>query len=101
MTSPYPTPVEALDDLRRRGFTIDFNLQTHCLVCNSPEIQLHPEDFEITEVHRFEGASNPDDSVVVYAITAKNGMNGVLMDAYGMYADSLSTEMMSKLRVRR
>lgn len=101
MTSRYRTLVEALDDLNRRGFTVDFDLQVHCLVCNQPAMQLHPDDFEIVEVHRFEGASSPDDSDIVYAIEGKNGIKGVLVDAYGTYADSLSTEMLAKLRVHR
>lgn len=101
MTSRYQTLVEALDDLRSRGYTIDFDLQAHCLSCNSPELVLNPDDFEIMEVHRFEGASNPDDSEVLYAIEGKGGLKGVAIDAYGAYADSLSTEMLAKLRVHR
>ncbi len=101
MTSQYRTLVEALDDLNQRGFTVDFDLQAHCLACKQPALQLHPDDFEIVEVHRFEGASNPDDSDIVYAIEGKNGVKGVVVDAYGTYADSLSTEMLAKLRVQR
>ena len=96
----YATLTEALDDLRQRGFTADFDLHPHCIKCEAMQIDLHPEDFEITEVYRFEGASNPDDSEVVYAIAGKNGLKGVLVDAYGAYADSLTAEMLAKLRVK-
>lgn len=95
----YATLIEALDDLRRRGYTADFDLLPHCIECAAQQIQLHPEDFEITEVYRFEGANDPGDSDVVYAIAGKNGLKGVLTDAYGAYADSLTTEMLSKLRI--
>jgi hypothetical protein len=100
MTS-YATLTEALDDLRKRGYTADFDLRPHCIECAAMQLELHPDDFEIAEVYRFEGATNPDDSEVVYAITGKNGLKGVVVDAYGAYADSLSAEMLAKLRMRR
>jgi hypothetical protein len=99
MTS-YSTITEALDDLKRRGYTADFDLQPHCVACGAQQIELHPEDFEITEVYRFEGANDPGDSNVVYAIAGKNGMKGVLVDAYGAYSDSLTAEMLEKLKIR-
>jgi len=95
----YATLTEALDDLRRRGYSEDFNLKPTCLECAAKQVELHPDDFEITEVYRFEGATNPDDSSVLFAITGKDGLKGVLVDAYGMYATSVSTEMLTKLRI--
>ena len=91
--------VEALDDLRQRGFTADFDVQHHCLSCSALDLELHPDDFEIVEVYRFEGATNPDDSSVLYAIAGKNGQKGVLVDAYGAYASSISAELLAKLSV--
>lgn len=92
--------VEALDDLRRRGFTEDFDLQPTCLECARRQLQLHPDDFEIVEVYRFEGATNPDDSSVLYAIEGTGGLKGVLVDAYGVYANAVSTELLAKLQVK-
>lgn len=97
----YTTLTEALDDLRRRGYTADFELLPHCIECAANQLQLHPDDFEITEVHRFEGDNDPGDSNVVYAIAGKNGLKGILMDAYGAYADSITTEMLAKLHMRQ
>jgi len=96
----YATLTEALDDLRRRGYTEDFNLKPTCLECAAKQVELHPDDFEIAEVYRFEGATNPDDSSVLYAIAGQNGLKGVLVDAYGMYATSVSTDMLAKLSIR-
>jgi hypothetical protein len=91
---------EVLDDLRRRGYTVDFDLQADCLSCGAPHnLQLNPDEFEITEVYRFEGPSDPNYNEVVYAIEGPDGVKGVLMDAYGMYANPLSTAMVAKLRV--
>jgi hypothetical protein len=54
--------------------------------------------FHIRETYRFEGASNPSDEEVVYAIESKDGQKGVLVDAYGMYSESLSEAMVEKLQ---
>lgn len=93
----YATMVEALDNLRERGFTNDFNLRENGIECTRLQLQLHPEDFEIVEMHRFEGATNPDDSSVVYAIEGKGGLRGVMVDAYGVYANPMSTDLLAKL----
>lgn len=92
--------VEALDDLRQRGFANDFNLKENCIECGRLQLQLHPNDFEIVEVYRFEGVTNPDDSSVLYAIEGKDGVKGVLVDAYGVYANPVSTELLAKLQVK-
>ena len=59
---------------------------------------LDPADFEITEMHRFEGNTDPSDEAVLYAIESKDGkLKGIITSAYGMYADSTSSEMLKKL----
>lgn len=95
----YETLSEALDGLKERGYTENFNLQSDCLECRALSLQLHPEDFRIDEYHRFEGDSNPDDNSVVYAISSKDGVKGVLVDAYGMYSENVTPAMAQKLRV--
>ena len=55
--------------------------------------------FTVDEYHRFEGASNPSDNSIVYAIHSNDGVKGVLVDAYGMYSESLTEDMARKLRV--
>jgi len=94
----YETLHEAINGLKSQGFTLDFNLREDCIECGETG-RLDPDSFEITEVHRFEGMTNPDDSSVLYAIEGKNGEKGVFVDAYGAYANSLSTAMIEKLRI--
>jgi hypothetical protein len=96
----YDTVTEAVNDLRRRGYSIDFNLEFDRIVCHETPVGLLPGEFEIVEVHRFEGNSNPDDEEVVYAIESKHGHKGIIVDAFGLYADEVSSEMVEKLRVR-
>lgn len=95
----YDTLVEAIQDLKKRGYKEDFDLHPQCLHCAANDLKLHPEDFQIDEFYRFEGMSNPADNSVVYAISGKDGTKGILVDAYGPYSENLEAAMVEKLRV--
>jgi len=97
MNNAYDTLVEALAALREKGFVHDFNLESSQVVCKPLDLCLSPKEFEVVEFHRFEGMSNPSDSSVVYALESSDGVKGVLIDAYGAYAEGLSPDMAAKL----
>lgn len=59
---------------------------------------MQSEEFNVDEVHRFEGMSSTDDNSILYAISSKDGIKGTLVDAYGIYAENISEEMRKKLR---
>jgi len=94
----YDTLVEALNDLQARGYVHDFNLEKDRIYCKQLKMHYRPKEFTITEVHRFEGMSNPDDNSVLYAIETSNHDRGTLVDAYGTYAESVSDELLAKLK---
>lgn len=95
----YDTLVEALNGLKDRGFTLNFNLKTDHLACEEHDLYWHPEEFEIVEVYRFEGMTNPDDQSILYAIESKDGQKGVFVSAYGIYSDPVSDELMKKIHL--
>ena len=97
----YDTLTEALNDLTSIGYTLDFNLQENQIECKATGETFAPEVFKIAEMYRFEGMSSTDDESVVYVIETNNGRKGTLVDAYGVYSDSLSQEMIQKLRFKR
>lgn len=97
----YTTVTDTLNTIKEEGYVLDFNLKPDCVECKYADIKLYPDDFVIDKFYRFEGASNPDDSAIVYAISSKDGLKGTLVDAYGVYADSLTTEMINKLKIMR
>lgn len=94
----YDTLLEAINDLKQKGYTYDFNLKPNCLECASLKIEIHPEDFQVDETYRFEGMSSTDDNSVLYAISSEDGVKGILVDAYGVYAENISETMRKKLR---
>ncbi len=97
----YESMVDAINDLKSRGYTKDFNLENDGIHCNTQMLRIHPEDFQVDEYYRFEGMTNPSDSSVVYAISSnKHKVKGVLVDAYGMYSTSINRAMANKLRFK-
>lgn len=98
----YDTVVETLQALKKRGYTMDFNIAFDKLICYENGYCLNPSEFEITEVYRFEGATNPSDEDVVYAVESRDGkIKGVVSSAFGLYADPVSDEMIQKLSMQR
>ncbi len=95
----FDSEAPALQDLARRGYRHNFNLSDGQQQDFHLELGLRPGRFRIHEVHRFEGDSNPDDTCVIYAIESDDGTKGVLVDAYGCYADSRVTELVRQLPV--
>jgi hypothetical protein len=96
----YENLVDALKDLKQRGFTTDFNIAFDNIECRSTGVCLSPSQFEIVEHYRFEGETNPSDSSVIYAVQSMDGtLKGTLISAYGMYADAVSEHMIRKLKV--
>ena len=96
---PYETLVDALNDLKTRGYSLDFRKDPNWLYCYVFDLWITPEQFNVDEVHRFEEDSNPDDSCVVYAISSYSGMKGTLVDSFGVYAEYVTFEMAQKFEV--
>lgn len=95
----FNTLVDAINYLKQRGYNLDFNLKENVLECSENGARLTPKDFEIVEVYRFEGMTNPEDQTILYAIESKDGMKGVWVNGYGIYADPMSAEMVEKLKI--
>jgi len=108
----YDTVTAAIKGLKQRGYNIDFNLEAGRLFCHDAEDaraegqtldrtpSLLPHEFEITEVYRFEGDSDPADEAAVYAIESKKGQKGVLVTGFGISAEGVGEEMIEKLSIR-
>ncbi len=94
----YETLSEAINDLVKLGYTINFNLKNDCIECEENNLTIHPDDFEIDEVFRFDGMTDPGDDTILFAISSvKHTVKGLLVNAYGMYSDNFSAELAAKL----
>ena len=95
----FETLSEAITDLALRGYNNDFNLHPEWIECPPLNLRFGPTDFHVDEVHRFEGMNDPDDSSILFAIRSTAGVKGLLVDAYGAYANSMSLEMVKRLTI--
>lgn len=92
----YTDLVGATHDLKERGFTSDFkiidnpgseNESDACQLESLTTGKIYSQNqLKIREHYRFEGASNPDDMSVVYAIECEGGEKGSVIDAFGTYS---------------
>lgn len=95
----YATVTEAMEQLRKEGFTLDFSLNEDGLVWKDHKFSA--DDFEIVDVYRYEGNSDPGDEATVYAIESKSGLKGILMTSYGMYAEEIGEDILKKLQYNK
>jgi hypothetical protein len=89
----------AIAALNRRGFVDEFIVwHGRVRVAGTPRT-FRPADLRIRDFYRFEGASDPDDMSVIYAIEARDGTRGTLTDAYGVYADPAVAAIVDRIPV--
>jgi hypothetical protein len=100
-TEDYDTLTEAINALRKQGYTEDYNLLSDCIECKTGNYKLSPKDFQVDKVFRFEGPTDPADEAVLYAISSpKRGTKGLLVNAYGIYADEATNDLVEKLSIK-
>jgi hypothetical protein len=94
----YATITEAIQKLHQQGYLLDFNLENGKLIVDDQE---YPADeFEIADLYRYEGASDPADEATVYALVSKSGIKGLLVSGYGVSSDSHSEETLKQLHYK-
>jgi hypothetical protein len=96
----YRSVAQALVELARRGFTANFEYLDGAFTAVDLGRSFAAEELTIVEHHRFEGASNPDDMAVVYAIESRDGIRGAVVDAFGAYANPKLGEFLGKVKIR-
>lgn len=90
-----------LAQLQKEGYTEDFNPSNQYLADQRSAILLSPHEFVVDRHYRFEGNSDPDDEAVVCTISSpKFNLKGNPVNAYGIYSDAASDELMKALQVK-
>ena len=59
------------------------------------------DEVTIRGYQQFEGASDPDDMAIVYAIESLDGTRGSLVDAFGVYSNPTVSAFLRHVPVRR
>src|SRR6476469_2327673 len=89
----YATVSKALDELKEKGFTVDFNLQ-------EDRIKNCGDDFQIVHIYRYEGQTDPGDEATVYGIKSSNGEMGVYVAGDLSMAEKSATRTLYELSIK-
>ena len=83
----YQSPLDALYDLKERGYKENFESQPFCLYCGDLDLRLDPEDFHVDEIYHFKDSTG-EEGPAIYAISSVTGVKGIVMDTNGVNAGS-------------
>lgn len=96
----YSNLLEAIEGLRKEGYTEDYNLHENCLECREKEYQIMHDEFHVDKYYRFEDDTDPSEQSIIYAISSeKYAAKGILINAYGIYSDPITNELLNKLKI--
>ena len=88
--------VTCLNILVKKGYDTDFKVNDKGLRSLKTDKIYQPNEVKIINFFRFEGASDPADNSILYAIEAGEE-KGTLVDAFGPYADTKVTNFMQQV----
>jgi hypothetical protein len=92
---------EAVDRLAKRGFRETFQADEDGSL-RVAEVVYAPEVLIVEEVVRFEGASDPQDEAVLFALRSPDGQTaGTLITTYGPQAEPALVEATRRLQAPR
>jgi hypothetical protein len=97
---PYTNMLEAIRELKKRGFTANFEFLNQEFRDVDSGRTFKAQELTILEHYRFEGASDPDDTSVIYAIESNDGAKGIIADAFGLYASPHLGGFLEKVTIR-
>jgi hypothetical protein len=92
------TLAHAVERLTAAGYRADFRAERGGLRVAGTDCVHEPESLVIEEVVRFEGASDPQDQAMLFALRCKkHGIQGTYVVAYGNAMDPIDVEMVRRL----
>lgn len=91
-------PLEVVAGLRAAGFVADLNVSPDgLLVCGYCGTRHDASTLDVERVSRFEGASNPDDQLIMFAARTTCGHAGIYSSAYGCDASPADVTAIGRL----
>jgi len=99
LQNQYSSLLEALENAENRGFVNHFNFDGKQLRCVGNGKVYSPNQIVVRQFHRFEGASDPDESAIIYLVETNDGLRGTVINAYGTYADPAVDRLMQNVLI--
>ncbi len=91
------TLAEYLLEAMQQGYSGNFRVAGDRLIGWSAGKYYTSKDVSIVDFFRFESYADPQDSSILYLIETNDGLKGILMDAYGIYADSMISNFVNEI----
>ncbi len=93
----YKDIADAVESLKEKGFTYTYELDGKFISCAELEHKYVADEVKIVESHIFDSGTDPGSESTVYAIESHKGIKGLLIVAYGVYADPEKARLIDKL----
>lgn len=87
----------ALQNAVDKGYTAKYKVIQQGLTLEDEKIIYSPAEVKISNFYRFEGYMDPDDRTVLYLLEAMDGNKGTVLDAYGIYADPVISDFITRV----
>jgi hypothetical protein len=91
----------AIERLNGEGFTAHFGVVGDRLRAFDSGKTFGAHEVTIRGYQRFEGASDPDDMAILYAVESLDGTRGSLVDAFGVYSNPTVSAFLQDVPIRR
>ena len=95
---PYMTTLtDRVNKAIKEGYSDALKITKQGLYSGTKDKTYSPDEVKVIDFYRFEGQSDPADSAIMYVIETIDGVKGLLIDAYGAYADEYVNKFMAKV----
>lgn len=96
----YDNLVQATNAFANRGYTGQFKYVDDRLVHLETDEHYKADHLQIVEYHRFEGATNPSDMSIIFAIETEDRKKGTLVMAFSADADMGLLSFIDKVKIK-
>lgn len=93
--------VKAIEELSVEGYTGNFSITEEGLLNDGNGNLFLPAEVELNEFHRFEGATDPSDSSILYVLKTKTGLKGTVVDSYGADGSIVVSEFIKSVKQKQ
>lgn len=101
MNNQYNTLSEAVELLKKRGYSHNFRVNQEGELIETGEESFEPSQVKLIEFHRFEGTSDPGDMSIVYVLETHSGVKGTVVDSFGVDGSESTSDFMNKVEQRQ
>ncbi len=93
--------MNGIEEARLRGYTCNFLYHDQEIIDRDSQKHYSMEQCKLSEYMRFEGLTDPGDSSILFLIECNDGKKGVLISAFGIYANQELLNFIYKLKKRK